>query len=182
MLPCQDMYTDTLIQAILNLFLSLSLLLYRIVRSIFFGELRIIEHERLVERSWFAVSEAIFAMSLFRNELSTSFVIHLTVIMVAKAFHWILHDRIDFVTTAVHDCFNVLIYISVRADVTASEDDTCTAYQHVMCNDLSGCSNASIHATDHDREGRYANILWCRIRDHACKYAYQHTQVRSTLL
>jgi E3 ubiquitin-protein ligase synoviolin len=76
----------------------MAFLLYRIIRHLFFGELRIIEHERLVERSWFAVSEAIFAMSLFRNELNTPFVIHLTVIMIAKAYHWILHDRIDFVS------------------------------------------------------------------------------------
>jgi hypothetical protein len=85
------------LQVVFNFYISLCYLAFKLVQTVFFGPLRIIEAERIYERGWFAITETIFAMSLFRNSLDTHFVLHLTGLILTKSWHWILSDRVDYV-------------------------------------------------------------------------------------
>lgn len=75
---------------------SLVVLLGHIFRKVFFGNLRAAETEHLVERSWYALTETCLAFTVFRDDLSPSFVAQFTMLLFLKAFHWLLEDRIDF--------------------------------------------------------------------------------------
>lgn len=75
---------------------SMVVLLGHIVRKVFFGNLRAAETEHLVERSWYALTETCLAFTVFRDDLSPSFVAQFTMLLFLKAFHWLLEDRIDF--------------------------------------------------------------------------------------
>ena len=82
---------------VLNFFLLLCYAFFRAVQYAFFGPLRAIEKERLVERAWFAATKTIFATSMFRNAIDTHFVLHISLMLLVKGWHWILQDRVDFV-------------------------------------------------------------------------------------
>lgn len=73
------------------------LLLSKLLRYVFFGALRLVEMERLYERSWFAITETCLALTIFRDEINVSLFALLTVHLFLKTFHWLLADRVDFV-------------------------------------------------------------------------------------
>ncbi|SCV71941.1 BQ2448_4635 [Microbotryum intermedium] len=50
-------------------------LLGKLLQKIFFGPLRLIEVERLQERAWFAITETLLALTIFKDEFESSFVI-----------------------------------------------------------------------------------------------------------
>ena len=49
------------------------------------------------ERLWFSITEALLAMTMFREEFNTEFLFLFAILLVAKLFHWLASDRIDFV-------------------------------------------------------------------------------------
>jgi hypothetical protein len=59
--------------------------------------LRAIEEAHLRERTWFAVTETFLAMTVFRDEFNTRFVVMFVSLLFVKCFHWICQDRIDYV-------------------------------------------------------------------------------------
>ena len=65
-------------------------------RKLFFGTLRTAETEHLIERSWYALTETCLAFTVFRDDLSPTFVAQFALLLFLKAFHWLLEDRIDF--------------------------------------------------------------------------------------
>lgn len=67
----------------------------KLLRFIFFGQLRPVELERLTDRGWYAVMETCMAFTMFRNDLSPQFVAMFTLLLFLKAFHWLTCDRID---------------------------------------------------------------------------------------
>ncbi len=59
--------------------------------------------QRLFERSWIAVMEACFALTLFRDDVNATFLSKFGALLFFKALHWISLDRIELVC-----CFAVL--------------------------------------------------------------------------
>ncbi|PWA23452.1 hypothetical protein CCH79_00005792 [Gambusia affinis] len=73
-------------------------LLGKIMRKVFFGQLRAAEMEHLIERSWYAVTETCLAFTVFRDDFSPRFVALFTLLLFLKCFHWLAEDRVDFVS------------------------------------------------------------------------------------
>src|SRR5271170_7969645 len=80
-----------------NMGVFLTILLGVSVQKLFFGHLRAIEEAHLRERTWFAVTETFLAMTVFRDEFNTRFVVMFISLLFVKCFHWICQDRIDYV-------------------------------------------------------------------------------------
>ncbi|KAL9934100.1 hypothetical protein V8E36_007182 [Tilletia maclaganii] len=74
-----------------------SALMYALaVQYIFFGPLRAIEVEHLHERAWYALTESLLAMTIFRDEFDVKFVIMFGTLLFLKVFHWLTEDRVDY--------------------------------------------------------------------------------------
>lgn len=89
---------------LLNFCLMSLLWISKLVQYIFIGPLRVIEVEHLYERGWFAVSESFLALTVFREDIGSWFVVWFCVLGGIKCFHWLLQDRVDMVRT----CFMLL--------------------------------------------------------------------------
>uniref|UniRef100_A0A8D9AKL9 RING-type E3 ubiquitin transferase n=2 Tax=Cacopsylla melanoneura TaxID=428564 RepID=A0A8D9AKL9_9HEMI len=76
--------------------LILVILIGKLVKKIFFGQLRAAEFEHLMERSWYAVTETCLAFTVFKDDFSPKFVALFTLLLFLKAFHWLTEDRVDF--------------------------------------------------------------------------------------
>ncbi|XP_047537281.1 E3 ubiquitin-protein ligase synoviolin [Vanessa atalanta] len=74
----------------------LVLLVGKILRKIFFGQLRPAEFEHLIERSWFAITETCLAFTVFRDDFNPKFIALFTLLLFLKAFHWLAEDRVDY--------------------------------------------------------------------------------------
>ncbi|CAG2165591.1 unnamed protein product, partial [Oppiella nova] len=72
------------------------LLMGKLMRKIFFGQLRTAEMEHLIEKSWYAVTETCLAFTVFRDDLSPKFVALFTLLLFLKCFHWLAEDRVDY--------------------------------------------------------------------------------------
>ncbi|RUS85478.1 hypothetical protein EGW08_006754 [Elysia chlorotica] len=68
----------------------------KMLRAVFFGQLRAAEMEHLIERSWYAVTETCLAFTVFRDDFSPRFVALFTLLLFLKCFHWLAEDRIDY--------------------------------------------------------------------------------------
>eukprot|EP00058_Branchiostoma_floridae_P024686 XP_002610176.1 hypothetical protein BRAFLDRAFT_121543 [Branchiostoma floridae] len=72
------------------------ILMGKLVRKLFFGQLRAAEMEHLIERSWYAVTETCLAFTVFRDDFSPRFVALFTFLLFLKCFHWLAEDRVDY--------------------------------------------------------------------------------------
>lgn len=81
------------------------------LQRVFFGSLRPIEREvrgretrltlqRLSERSWYAITETLLALTIFRDEFDTSFIVLFISLLFVKSFHWLTMDRVELVSTS----------------------------------------------------------------------------------
>jgi len=75
--------------------LVLVILCGKLMRKIFFGQLRAAEFEHLMERSWYAVTETCLAFTVFKDDFSPKFVALFTLLLFLKSFHWLAEDRVD---------------------------------------------------------------------------------------
>uniref|UniRef100_A0A8C4QCL0 RING-type E3 ubiquitin transferase n=1 Tax=Eptatretus burgeri TaxID=7764 RepID=A0A8C4QCL0_EPTBU len=73
-----------------------ALILGKLIRKIFFGQLRAAETEHLIERLWYAVTETCLAFTVFRDDFSPRFVALFTLLLFLKCFHWLTEDRVDY--------------------------------------------------------------------------------------
>ena len=80
-----------------NMGFFLTILVGFTVQKALFGHLRAIEEAHLRERTWFAITETFLAMTVFRDEFNTRFVVMFVSLLFVKCFHWICQDRIDYV-------------------------------------------------------------------------------------
>jgi len=71
-------------------------LLGKVMRKIFFGQLRAAEFEHLMERSWYAVTETCLAFTVFKDDFSPKFVGLFVLLLFLKSFHWLAEERVDF--------------------------------------------------------------------------------------
>ncbi|RXG72105.1 E3 ubiquitin-protein ligase synoviolin [Armadillidium vulgare] len=82
--------------AIYLLAFTFVLLLGKLLKKVFFGQLRGAEFEQLLERSFYAVTETCLAFTVFRDDFSPKFVSLFTVLLFLKAFHYLTDSRVDF--------------------------------------------------------------------------------------
>ncbi|CAG8764154.1 10139_t:CDS:2, partial [Gigaspora rosea] len=80
---------------LMNMGFFLTIVFGQILQTIFFGRLRAVEIEHLYERSWYAVTETCLAMTIFRDEFDTRFVVTFTTLLFLKIFHWLCQDRME---------------------------------------------------------------------------------------
>ncbi|KAJ1636549.1 hypothetical protein T492DRAFT_563606, partial [Pavlovales sp. CCMP2436] len=80
-----------------NMALMLGIALGRLVTAVFLGSLRLIEVEHLYDRSWYAVTETCLAMTIFREEFNSRFMLLFSGLLLLKALHWLAQDRVDFI-------------------------------------------------------------------------------------
>lgn len=71
-------------------------ILGKLMRKIFFGQLRTTEFEHLMERSWYAITETCLAFTVFRDDFTPKFVALFTLLLFLKSFHWLAEDRVDY--------------------------------------------------------------------------------------
>lgn len=120
----------TALQILWNQGIYQTILFGKVLQWIFFGELRIIEVEvsldsrrwdralgadtgvvqRLQERGWFAVTETLLALTIFKDEFDSSFVMLFVSLLFLKVFHWLAADRVEMVSCGA--CWRM-----VKADV-----------------------------------------------------------------
>ncbi|XP_071477983.1 E3 ubiquitin-protein ligase synoviolin B-like [Diadema antillarum] len=72
------------------------ILMGKLFKKVFFGQLRAAEMEHLIERSWYAVTETCLAFTVFRDDFSPRFVAMFTLLLFLKCFHWLAEDRVDY--------------------------------------------------------------------------------------
>jgi hypothetical protein len=53
--------------------------------------------QRLQERGWFAITETLLALTIFREEFESSFVMLFVSLLFFKVFHWLASDRVEMV-------------------------------------------------------------------------------------
>ncbi|EGG00751.1 uncharacterized protein MELLADRAFT_93052 [Melampsora larici-populina 98AG31] len=73
-----------------------TVILSKVLQSIFFGNLRSIEIGRLHDRLWFTVTETLLALAMFRDEFDTTFVVLFISLIFVKCFHWLASDRVEW--------------------------------------------------------------------------------------
>jgi len=76
--------------------LVLVILTGKLMRKLFFGQLRAAEFEHLMERSWYAVTETCLAFTVFKDDFSPKFVALFTLLLFLKSFHWLAEERVDY--------------------------------------------------------------------------------------
>lgn len=70
-------------------------LMFQLLKSVLFGDLRAAEAEHLSERTWHAVLETCLAFTVFRDDFSAIFVMQFIGLLFIKCFHWLADDRVD---------------------------------------------------------------------------------------
>lgn len=84
---------------LLNMGLVIMCILWQLTKKIFLGSLREAEVERLNEQSWREVMEILFAITIFRQEFSVSFLAMVTALLLIKALHWLAQKRVEYIET-----------------------------------------------------------------------------------
>eukprot|EP00276_Gloeochaete_wittrockiana_P002886 CAMPEP_0184675336 /NCGR_PEP_ID=MMETSP0308-20130426/87735_1 /TAXON_ID=38269 /ORGANISM="Gloeochaete witrockiana, Strain SAG 46.84" /LENGTH=554 /DNA_ID=CAMNT_0027123033 /DNA_START=159 /DNA_END=1823 /DNA_ORIENTATION=- len=110
--------------------LCITLLFGHLTKRIFFGQLRPLEVEHLMEKSRETVMELCLAMTIFSHaspplEFDTRLIALLTALLFVKVFHWLSQDRVDFieqspaVSIGTHLRITTLLSILLAVDVMA---------------------------------------------------------------
>lgn len=84
---------------LLNMGLVIMCSLWQLAKRVFLGPLREAEVERLNEQSWREVMEILFAITIFRQDFSVSFLAMVTALLLIKALHWLAQKRVEFIET-----------------------------------------------------------------------------------
>lgn len=84
---------------LLNMGLVIMCLLWQLTKKVFLGSLREAEVERLNEQSWREVMEILFAITIFRQDFSVTFLAMVTALLLIKALHWLAQKRVEYIET-----------------------------------------------------------------------------------
>lgn len=84
---------------LLNMGLVILCSLWQLAKRVFLGRLREAEVERLNEQSWREVMEILFAITIFRQDFSVSFLAMVTALLLIKSLHWLAQKRVEFIET-----------------------------------------------------------------------------------
>ncbi|KAL3840540.1 hypothetical protein ACJIZ3_025131 [Penstemon smallii] len=82
---------------LLNMGLVVMCILWQLTKKIFLGSLREAEVERL--KSWREVMEILFAVTIFRQDYSVTFLAMVTALLLIKALHWLAQQRVEYIET-----------------------------------------------------------------------------------
>lgn len=82
-----------------NFALAILLCFGHLLKKIFLGSLREAEVERIFDKSKDALMETCLAMTIFREEFNTSFVVMFVSLLFVKVWHWLCQDRVEFIET-----------------------------------------------------------------------------------
>jgi E3 ubiquitin-protein ligase synoviolin len=66
------------------------------LQRLFYGPLRPIETEQLYDKAWFAVSETLLAMTIFRDDIGIWFFAMFLCLLAGKLWQWIGEGRVEF--------------------------------------------------------------------------------------
>ncbi|KAJ1406671.1 Zinc finger, RING-type [Sesbania bispinosa] len=84
---------------LLNMGLVIMCVLWQLTKKVFLGSLREAEVERLNEQSWREVMEILFAITIFRQDFSITFLALVTALLLIKALHWLAQKRVEYIET-----------------------------------------------------------------------------------
>ncbi|WOK94956.1 ERAD-associated E3 ubiquitin-protein ligase HRD1-like isoform X1 [Canna indica] len=84
---------------LLNMGLVVMCIMWQLVKRLFLGSLREAEVERLNEQSWREVMDILFAITIFRQDFSVTFLAMVTALLLIKALHWLAQKRIEYIET-----------------------------------------------------------------------------------
>ncbi|KAL2669439.1 hypothetical protein AAZX31_01G214200 [Glycine max] len=84
---------------LLNMGLVFMCILWQLTKKVFLGSLREAEVERLNEQSWREVMEILFAITIFRQDFSVTFLAMVTALLLIKALHWLAQKRVEYIET-----------------------------------------------------------------------------------
>lgn len=84
---------------LLNMGLVMMCILWQLTKRLFLGSLREAEVERLNEQSWREVMEILFAITIFRQDFSVTFLAMVTALLLIKALHWLAQKRVEYIET-----------------------------------------------------------------------------------
>jgi len=66
------------------------------LQRVFYGTLRPIETEQLYDKAWFAVSETLLAMTIFRDDIGMWFFTMFLCLLAGKVWQWIGEGRVEY--------------------------------------------------------------------------------------
>ncbi|XP_047317684.1 ERAD-associated E3 ubiquitin-protein ligase HRD1B-like [Impatiens glandulifera] len=84
---------------LLNMGLVIMCGMWQLTKMVFLGSLREAEVERLNEQSWRELMEILFAITIFRQDFSVSFLAMVTTLLLIKALHWLAQKRVEYIET-----------------------------------------------------------------------------------
>ncbi|KAG6472858.1 ERAD-associated E3 ubiquitin-protein ligase HRD1-like isoform X1 [Zingiber officinale] len=84
---------------LLNMGLVIMCIMWQLVKRLFLGSLREAEAERLNEQSWREAMDILFAITIFRQDFSVTFLAMVTALLLIKALHWLAQKRIEYIET-----------------------------------------------------------------------------------
>ncbi|CAK7340107.1 unnamed protein product [Dovyalis caffra] len=84
---------------LLNMGLVIMCILWQLTKRLFLGSLREAEVERLNEQSWRELMEILFAITIFRQDFSVTFLAMVTTLLLIKALHWLAQKRVEYIET-----------------------------------------------------------------------------------
>jgi E3 ubiquitin-protein ligase synoviolin len=84
---------------LLNTGFVLMCILWQLLKKIFLGTLREAEVERLNEQSWREIVEILFAVTIFRQDFSVTFLAMVTALLLIKTLHWLAQKRVEYIET-----------------------------------------------------------------------------------
>lgn len=84
---------------LLNMALVIMCIMWQLTKKIFLGSLREAEIERLNEQSWREVMEILFAITIFRQDFSVTFLAMVTALLLIKSLHWLAQKRVEYIET-----------------------------------------------------------------------------------
>ncbi|XP_059667387.1 ERAD-associated E3 ubiquitin-protein ligase HRD1B-like isoform X2 [Cornus florida] len=84
---------------LLNMGLVIMCIMWQLTKKVFLGSLREAEVERLNEQSWREVMEILFAITIFRQDFSVTFLAMVTALLLIKALHWLAQKRVEYIET-----------------------------------------------------------------------------------
>ena len=67
------------------------------LQRLLYGPLRPMEVERLYEHAWFAITETLLAMTIFRDDVGVRFFVMFVSLIAGKIWQWIGAGRVEFV-------------------------------------------------------------------------------------
>eukprot|EP00262_Sarcandra_glabra_P008946 TRINITY_DN2289_c0_g2_i3.p1 TRINITY_DN2289_c0_g2~~TRINITY_DN2289_c0_g2_i3.p1 ORF type:complete len:534 (+),score=69.84 TRINITY_DN2289_c0_g2_i3:132-1733(+) len=82
---------------LMNMGLVCVCFLWQLIKHLFLGTLREAEIERLNEQSWREAMEILFAITIFRQDLSVSFLAMVAALLMIKALHWLAQKRVEYI-------------------------------------------------------------------------------------